>query len=114
MLLTLFGPMEFHIKYDIFKSGRAIIYIDGSKVKISKIYYISFSEDLFCLGLMRHFICISTVCQSTCHGVSGPQRVNELSLIFPTQNMGLNARKPVFGISDHVRLKLVCSATETR
>ena len=29
-----------------------------------------------------------------------------------SDNMGLKARKPVFGIGDHVRLKLACSASE--
>ena len=28
-------------------------------------------------------------------------------------NMGRDARKPVFGVSDKVRFKPVCSATET-
>ena len=52
---------------------------------ISKEYYVSFSDDQFCLRnsgdldemphYMWHLICVSTVCLSTSLGVSGPQRV---------------------------------------
>ena len=40
--LSLFGPMEFPIKFDTVKSGWSIVYIEGSQVIISKIFYISF------------------------------------------------------------------------
>ena len=39
--------MEFPIKFDTVKSGWSI---EGPQVIISKIYYISFSEDRFCLS----------------------------------------------------------------
>ena len=35
--LTLCLPMEFPKKFDTFKSGRSIVYIEGSQVIISKI-----------------------------------------------------------------------------
>ena len=41
--------MEFPIKFDAVNSGLYIVYIEGSQVLISKRYYISFSEDHFCL-----------------------------------------------------------------
>ena len=34
-------------------------------------------------------------------------------LIFEIRYMGLDTRKPVFGVSDKARLKPACSATET-
>ena len=37
----------------------------------------------------------------------------EANFILPTDQMGRDARKPVFGISDKVRFKPACSATET-
>ena len=66
------------------------LYIEGSQILIFKNCCISFSEDPFCfskqyrpdemlpyakVNIMRHFIWIFTVCQSTNLGVSGPQRV---------------------------------------
>ena len=35
-MLTLFGPMEFSIKFDMVRSGRSIVYIKGSQVITSK------------------------------------------------------------------------------
>ena len=38
---TLFGPIEFPIKFDTIKSGWSIVYIEGKRVIISKkIYYL--------------------------------------------------------------------------
>ena len=34
--LTFFGPMEFPIKFETFKSGWSIVYIEGSEAIISK------------------------------------------------------------------------------
>ena len=44
--------MKFLVKFDTVKSGWSIVYniIEGSQVIISKKYYISFSEDWFCLA----------------------------------------------------------------
>ena len=48
--LTLFRPMELSIKVKLqFKLGWSIIYIEGSQVIISPKYYLSSSEDQFCL-----------------------------------------------------------------
>ena len=48
--LTLFRPIEFSIKLHTIKSGWSIVYIEGSPIIISPNYYISFSEDRFCLS----------------------------------------------------------------
>ena len=40
--------MEFSIKFHTVKSGWSMVYIEGLQAIISK-YYISFSEDRFCL-----------------------------------------------------------------
>ena len=45
---TFLRPMEFTIKFDTVKSEWSIVYIEGSRVIISKKCYISFSEDRFC------------------------------------------------------------------
>ena len=42
----------------------------------------------------------------------GALRVN-LTLIQVSNNMGCDARNPVFGVSDKVRFKPACTATET-
>ena len=39
--------------------------------------------------------------------------IEHIMLIAELDNMGLVARKPVFGISNKVRFKQACSATET-
>ena len=44
-VLTLFEPMECSIKFGTVKSGRSIVYIEGSQIIISKIILYSFSED---------------------------------------------------------------------
>ena len=48
--LTLFRPMDFSIKFDMFKSGWSIVYIEGLQVINFKKEHISFSEDWFCLS----------------------------------------------------------------
>ena len=74
--------MEFAIKGNTVKSGWSIVNNEVSYFIILEEYFISFSEDWFCLNkqcwslnqikdlIMRHFIWVSTVWQSNCYGVS--------------------------------------------
>ena len=74
-------PLEFSIDLYTVKTGRFIVYIQGSLVIISQRYSIFSLKIIFILANsadpdeMPHFIWVLTVCQSTRLGVSGPQRV---------------------------------------
>ena len=77
--------MEFSLKLYTMKSRWSIVHIEGSQVIISKKYCIYFFKDQFCLSkqcttlmkccIVRLFIRVYIVCQSTRLGVSGLQRV---------------------------------------
>ena len=77
--------MEFLIKFDTVKSGWSIVYIEVSQVKFLKknlSLKIDFAlansadpDEMLHNVAMRYFIWVSTVCQSTCFGLSGHQRV---------------------------------------
>ena len=64
-------------------SGWSIVYIEGSRVIIFKNnVFLSLEIDFVLANSadpdeMPHFIWVFTVCQSTCLGVSAPQRVND-------------------------------------
>ena len=82
--LTLCVPIEFSIKFDTVQSGWSIAYIEGSEVILSKIYYISFSEDLLLLAnsadtdeMPQAFHLGLHCCQSTHLGVSGTQKFDQ-------------------------------------
>ena len=70
--LTLLGPMETSIKLHTLKSGWSIVYLEGLQY--------NFQKNIVFLSLKINFSkqcrrIISSVCQSTCSEVSGPQRV---------------------------------------
>ena len=88
-VITLFRPIEFSNKLHKIKSGWSIVYIEGPQVIISeKKHCISFYGYRFCLSkqctsikcrIMRHFIWVFTLCQSTSLGVSSFRRVKKAS-----------------------------------
>ena len=83
LICSLLGPMEFSIKLHTIKSEWFIVSWGVTGYNFQK-YCISFSEDQFWFSkqhrlmkccIVRHFIWVFTVCQSTCLGVCSHQRV---------------------------------------
>ena len=80
---TLYALMDSSFWFDSMNLGWFTVYFEGHMLKLCKKYCISFSEDRFCfskqsrpwknvaLYVMRHFIWVFTVCQSTHLRVTG-------------------------------------------
>ena len=85
IIITLLNPMDFSIKLHTIKSEWSIVYIEGLPVIISKDYYfLSLKIDsvleqtvqtMTKCRVMRQFVWVFTVCNSTRLGVSSPQRI---------------------------------------
>ena len=73
--------------------GLSILLFKGSKREVSEL-----------LCIMLHFMCVFTVCESTCSGVSRIQRVNIPNIIYLLR---MNKTNTKAGTYSHLVLRVV-------